>query len=121
MTDNKSKRAVEYFHAAPNNWNCAQAIEKHFQSLTLLSDEEIENSFRCKGGGRAEGGICGALYAAKRILSEQGKSTEEFVEEFRTKMGGITCQVLKTELAIPCPQTVNTADELLKIYLASPR
>ena len=63
----KESRSETFFHNKPNNWNCAQAVQKGFQDLTGMTDEAIEEEYRPKGGGRAEGGLCGALYSANRI------------------------------------------------------
>ena len=64
MSRNKS---LSYFHIPPESLNCAQAILKGFQQEFGITDQEIEE-FRNNGGGRAEGGICGALFAAEKLL-----------------------------------------------------
>lgn len=70
--NNIKKSAISFFHSAPNNYNCAQAIIKRFQdnSITYISDEKIEQDFRSKGGGRAEGGICGAIIQPMYYLAK---------------------------------------------------
>ena len=74
-----------YFHLLPENLNCAQSVLKGFQKEFNITETEIEN-FRAWGGGRAEGGICGAVFAADRILSQIGK--ESIAGDFRIKAGG---------------------------------
>ncbi|MDY3914170.1 MAG: C-GCAxxG-C-C family (seleno)protein [Phocaeicola sp.] len=115
----EKKRATDYFHNEENHWNCAQAVEKQFQAHTGLTDEEIESQFRCKGGGRAEEGVCGALYAAQCILRENKgeEQTALLTENFSQCLGGTTCQALKGELSIPCISSVDTAATLLEKYL----
>ncbi|MFC2149719.1 C-GCAxxG-C-C family (seleno)protein, partial [Candidatus Auribacterota bacterium] len=49
--------------------NCAQAILKAFQPATGMTDEVIA-SFKSAGGGRAEGGVCGAIYAARQVVTD---------------------------------------------------
>lgn len=44
-------KAKDYFHLAPQNWNCAQAIQKSVQPITGLNDEDIELQYRPMGGG----------------------------------------------------------------------
>jgi len=98
-----------YFHLLPENLNCAQSVLKGFQKEFNISEAEIEN-FRAWGGGRAEGGICGAVFAADRILSQIGK--ESVAEEFRIKAGGLLCTELKDK-SFSCSEYVLMADELL--------
>lgn len=109
MNRNKS---LEFFHNESNHWNCAQAIQKSFQDITKLSDETIELEYRPKGGGRAENGICGALYAAKQIINDSAKA-QEIEEEFCKRLGGVTCKELKQNLKVPCIQSVAIAEEIL--------
>lgn len=114
MKDSKSET---FFHAQPNNWNCAQAIQKGLQNVTGLSDEEIEAEYRSKGGGRAEGGLCGALYSANRIL--EAKGLQPISNEFEAEAGAITCKALKGELKFPCINCVRLAEELAEKKLST--
>lgn len=109
-------KSSEYFHIKPQNWNCAQAIQKGFQNLTRMSDEDIELTYRPMGGGRAEGGLCGALYAAENILKEKGLPS--ITADFIQRAGGSTCHQLKGELKYPCVAAVDLAEELLAQRLA---
>lgn len=112
--NNRKERASAYFHNESNNWNCAQAIHKAQQGLTGLTDEQIELTYRSKGGGRAEGGLCGAIYAATKLVPEQDR--EMLIQRFRQRTGGQTCAELKGRLKIPCPQLVDVAEEILLDY-----
>jgi hypothetical protein len=104
------KNSYLYFHALPENLNCAQAVLKGFQKEFNVSNEEIEE-YRAWGGGRAEGGMCGALYAAERLLRQVGK--ESVIEEFNKKGGGILCADIK-EKRFTCAEYVRIADELVE-------
>lgn len=104
-------KSIEHFHAQPNNWNCAQAIQKGFQNITELTDQEIEERYRPCGGGRAEGGLCGALYSAECILKQRGLPSVK--EEFISQAGASTCRELKQVVKFPCSSCVNLAEELL--------
>ncbi len=117
IQEEEKKRAVDYFHAAPSNWNCAQAVFKSHPEEVNLSDEEIELSYRSKGGGRAEGGLCGAVYAAIEILGKDSEKALALEKEFQEELGGLTCRQLKAEFRIPCKRTVEVADQLLDKYL----
>lgn len=109
-----SARAL--FHNKSHNWNCAQAIVKNHQEWAHMSDEEIELSYRPKGGGRAEGGLCGALYAAKELLGAASPEAAALEEDFRVQLGAKTCAELKGGLKVPCTATVELADQLLSKY-----
>lgn len=118
MNKEENKRAVDYFHAGPNNWNCAQSIVKSFQTEANMSDEDIELTYRSKGGGRAEGGLCGAVYSAKQVLGEDSPEAIALEEEFRQQWDVLTCRDLKAVKRVPCTDTVSLADKLLEKYLA---
>lgn len=106
------KRAIHFFHTAPNNYNCAQSIIKTYQNIININDEEIESQYRCKGGGRAEGGFCGAVLSAYHILGkDKGDVIKSTIEE---RLGGCTCRKLKGELKIPCKQIVEMVDDLIE-------
>lgn len=107
---NSRKKSEAYFHVFPENLNCAQAVLKGFQQEFKITNQEIEE-YRAWGGGRAEGGVCGALFGAERLLREIGKAS--VVEEFRNKAGGILCLGLK-EKQFTCAEYVRMADELVE-------
>ena len=104
------KKSEVYFHILPEKLKCAQAILKGFQKEFEISDAEIEE-YRAWGGGRAEGGMCGALFAAERLLRQVGK--DSVVEEFRQKAGGLLCSDIK-EKQLTCAEYVRMADELIQ-------
>lgn len=107
------KRSEEFFHVESEKLNCAQSVLKGFQKEFKISDKEIEE-YRAWGGGRAEGGMCGALFSAERLLCQLGK--ESVIEEFRQKAGGIRCTDIK-EKQFTCAEYVRMADELVEKYL----
>lgn len=106
-------KAKEYFHLAPHNWNCAQAIHKSVQPWTGLSDEEIELAYRPMGGGRAPEGMCGAIYAVRTILGEDTEEAKRLTDAFVERTGGLTCRELKGKNGRPCSWLVEQAEELL--------
>ena len=112
MKMKKANRAKsdEYFHVLPEKLNCAQSVLKGFQNEFNISNLEIEE-YRAWGGGRVKGGMCGALFAAERILRQAGK--ESVVEEFRQKAGGLLCSEIK-EKQFTCAEYVRMADELIE-------
>jgi hypothetical protein len=111
---NSRKSSHLYFHILPEKLNCAQALLKGFQQEMKISDLEIEE-YRAWGGGRAKDGICGALYAAERILSQAKK--ESVVEEFKKQVGSVDCITLKNG-ELSCEEYVRMVDELVEARLA---
>jgi hypothetical protein len=104
------KKSVEYFHVQPENLNCAQAILKGFQKEFDITEQEIEE-YRAWGGGRAEGGTCGALFSAERLLRQVGKGS--VVRQFSQRTGGTLCSEIK-EKQFTCAEYVRIADELVE-------
>ena len=107
------KRADQYFHQKPENWNCAQAVLKAFEKEFNLSAQEVAD-YKAYGGGRAEDGICGALFAIQRLLSENEKDHLE--SEFRVALGSIYCLELKQQKQL-CEEYVAFADKLVERWL----
>jgi hypothetical protein len=105
--------SAHFFHILPDNLNCAQAVLKGFQKEFDITDQEIEEC-RAWGGGRAEGGICGAVFSAERLLREAGK--ESIIEEFRKKAGSILCSDIK-EKKFTCLELIRMTDELVEKQL----
>lgn len=97
----------------PYNWNCAQSIHKVAQQYTGVSDEEIELYYRSKGGGRAEGGLCGAIYAVRDLLGGDTQEADRAIERFASRAGGLTCAQLKGKCGRSCQELVALAEEIL--------
>lgn len=104
------KLAKDFF--AAGGYNCAQAILKAFQNHNKFTDSDI-SKYRSAGGGKAEGGLCGALYAAKLHLDNKEKQVV-LERLFKDIAGHITCRDIKINKALTCSQCVETAAKLLK-------
>jgi len=104
------KESSLHFHVQPENLNCAQAILKGFQKEFAVTDQEIEE-YRAWGGGRAQDGICGALFSAERLLAQAGKPS--ITEEFNARAGDIRCREIKA-IKFSCIDCVRLADELIE-------
>ena len=94
-------RAGELFTAPGHPFNCAQAV-----ALGNGHEEQKEDLARC-GGGRAPGGICGALHAALLLAPEDQR--EAIQAEFQRQAGALTCREIKGQTGTPCLQCVETA------------
>lgn len=106
----KRKKSEFYFHLQPYNLNCAQAILKGFQKEFSITDQEIAE-YQAWGGGRAQGGLCGALFSAERLLRQIDKPG--IIEEFKTIVGKTNCLDIK-KTKFPCVDCVRIVDELLE-------
>lgn len=102
-------KAKELFHGK-ERLNCAQAVLKAFQEVENISDKTILDNQK-NGGGRAEGGICGALVAANQIVPEKSK---EVTELFNKEAGFPTCREIKTISKFPCRECVGVAAEIVE-------
>ncbi|MDO5580752.1 MAG: redox-active protein [Planctomycetia bacterium] len=87
-----------HFHKAPDNLNCAQSVAK------IAGRDDLVPGDLAFGGGRAEGGICGALFAALQCTPEENH--EKIKEEFAQKAGALTCREIKGKAKTPCSECV---------------
>ena len=95
--------ALELFGAFPRKHNCAQAV-----ACGLGADGLYDDLSSC-GGGRAPGGMCGALYAAMQMVPEAERLRLQ--EEFAAALGAVDCAALKQQLNVPCVECVRIAAE----------
>ena len=74
------KEYAKEFHAK-HLGNCAMAVAAAWLDAHQGNPSEVEK-FRTCGGGRAEGGLCGALYAAIQYRPDK---KDELIQEFRKR------------------------------------
>ncbi len=98
------EKALSKFHKP---YSCAQAVWAAF------ADENENNlaAMREKSGGRADGNMCGALFAAIQILPENER--DSVVAGFECKAGSCKCRELKTAHHTKCEECVRIASEIL--------
>lgn len=104
--DKKRKKSLQYFRQAPDNLNCAQSVLKGFQQEFEIGEDELMD-FKAFGGGRAENGVCGALYAANRLTGSLQN------DEFELALGSVYCRQLKKN-KMACEHCVALADKLVE-------
>lgn len=102
------KKALALFTAVPKLHNCAQAI------VAAAGREDLVAEFAAFGGGRAEGGLCGALYGALAVVSECDK--EVLKRDFAQLAGSETCRELKMSQKLSCLEAVRIAGRLVDKY-----
>lgn len=107
--------ALKHFHAPPENMNCVQSVMKSAQEEAGITDQEIADA-RSLGRGKAEGGCCGALFAAKQILGST-VNPSEIEERFSKVTGGTRCRHLRELNKVPCTVCVSAAAELVEEFL----
>ena len=103
-------RAHQLFTAVPKKHNCAQAVMDGCGG----TPEQVAEMAAC-GGGRAPGGLCGALHAALTLCPDHA---EEIKAEFARRAGALTCRDLKTVAHTPCPICVETAAQIVESHLS---
>lgn len=101
---NIEEQALSVFRTPPCHYNCAQAV------CAALGRRDLLEAMQFCGGGKAPGGMCGALYAAVESCPPEKRS--ELSRHFVDKLGYSTCHALKKEGRIPCPVCVATAASL---------
>lgn len=95
--EEKQRLAENYFHGA-EGYNCCQAILKTFEKKYSV-DERLLREGQKYGGGRAEGGECGALYALKLVKEERYKEIKENLEK---EVGSAKCKEIRGKGLISC-------------------
>jgi len=88
-------------------YNCAQTVYKSMEKHHAISHKMVEE-LSAKGGGRAEGGTCGALYAALQFMDCQETKTR-LIEHFETHGGSTQCRELRKAKRMSCHDCVATA------------
>lgn len=110
----KENDAVKYFHGK-EKYNCAQAILKAYQDDLNIKDEQI-NEYKQFGGGKAEGGLCGAIFVIKNLIDDKDKS-DHIEQSFNLAAGATTCrEILKLKI-LSCAGCVKTASQLLSKHI----
>jgi hypothetical protein len=102
------KEYAKEFHAK-HLGNCAMAVAAAWLDAHQGNPGEVEK-FRTCGGGRAEGGLCGALYAAIQYRPDK---KDELIQEFRKRCNGILCSEIRPLQTLTCNDRVSIAAELL--------
>lgn len=101
-----SEEAAAFFEQKPKAYNCAQAVVKAF-----ARDDLLEAMQSC-GGGRAPGGLCGALYAVLTMLPED--QHDKIKEQFQNAAGDFLCRPIRQQGKTSCTQCVRMAAEILQ-------
>ena len=101
----EAESAANIYSQVPKQYNCAQAVAKAFGR-----DDLLETLQPC-GGGKAPGGMCGALYATVLILPEEKQEAAR--QSFQERVGHTLCKPIRQENQTKCVDCVRIAAELL--------
>jgi hypothetical protein len=104
------KNAVHSF--TNERLNCAQSILKAFREKKNVSSEQVADA-RKLGGGKADGGTCGALHAALSLLDDTEKK-ESVRKSFVEVAGSDRCREIRAKSHISCLQCVEIAARFLE-------
>jgi hypothetical protein len=111
---NRVQRALEGYAGA---YNCAQAVAAAFQDLSGLTAEQLANHAH-NGGGRAPGGICGALHAGLELLDD-GAERDTVTAQFVDIVGSTQCREIRKAKQVACAGCVETAATLVDAALCA--
>ena len=94
--------------------NCAQSVMSAFKKEFDIGDDLIAG-FGNYGGGRAPGGLCGAYYAVRFILSRKDpEKLEELEKHFLQYAGALECSSIKGLKKLSCVGCVEKSSEFLE-------
>ena len=101
-------QATEIFNKVPRTRNCAQSVAEG------CGHPELSDELAACGGGRAPGGMCGALHAA--LLITPASAHEEIKKSFEAAIGALLCREIKSIRHVPCEKCVETAAGLAEKF-----
>ena len=97
--------------------NCAQSVARAAKEEYAVSEMEIE-SLKSFSGGRAPGGMCGAVYAAQWLIGRKSaKAAEEAVKAFQDAIGETRCREIRAAKKRSCMDCVAEAALLAEKYI----
>lgn len=96
--------------------NCAQSVVSAFKEKFSLEDDLVD-SFKAYGGGRAPAGLCGAFYAVKSIMEKLDKEKiSELEQYFLEHAGALECSNIKSLRKLSCVGCVEKSSEFLEKF-----
>lgn len=112
----KAQKAKENYlgkSASGKKMNCCESVAYVFQDEIPLTAEELQ-SFAGFGGGRAPGGYCGAIYAAKYLLEKKGSPKAAEIDRIFVELAGSPkCRDIKALRKVSCLVCIEKAAEIV--------
>lgn len=104
------KSAAQSYYAGRRG-NCAQAVAAAWIAVTGLETVSVAE-LSAYGRGKAPGGLCGAVYAARLCAPEHG---ETILSAFASRTAGhVSCRAIRENRAADCVNCVGFAAEILE-------
>jgi hypothetical protein len=107
---NMKNHALEHFRRPPEPLNCAQSVLYAYQKVSGDTTIPLLEMKRF-GGGRAPGGLCGALHAACAVTPEKAETLKS---RFAERTGSVLCREMRKANRHPCEVCVAEAAQLLE-------
>jgi hypothetical protein len=104
------KHALEHFRRPPERLNCAQAVLFAYQKVSGDAALSISD-MKALGGGRAPGGLCGALHTACTVVPERAESLKA---RFAEITGSVLCRAIREANRHSCEVCVSESAQLLE-------
>ncbi len=104
-----AQRAIAAFKTRQPN--CAQSVLRAFQREHGVTEDKIAQAQHL-GGGRADGGRCGALHAACELVEHEAVRGS-LRTAFAAKAGSELCREIRKSKTLSCEQCVELAAELV--------
>jgi hypothetical protein len=102
--------ALEHFRRPPERLNCAQSVLYAYQKVSGDAALSISD-MKAFGGGRAPGGLCGALHTACTVVPEKAESLRA---RFAEITGSVLCREMREANRYPCEVCVSESAQLLE-------
>ena len=105
------EKAVAHYkgEAGHQKMNCAESVAIAFKDTISLSEQQIAGLTAC-GGGRAPEGVCGALHAARMLLTMKDvRQVPALDAAFLTDAGSLKCREIRSLKKLSCGGCVGTA------------
>lgn len=106
--------ALTVFRRPPERLNCAQSVLLAYGEACGNQAAPLAD-FKPFGGGRAPGGLCGAVHAACVLAPAKA---EVLLSKFAQQLGSVRCKELRANRTHRCETCVATAAELLEIEIS---
>lgn len=105
-----TEKASSIYRHPDYRLNCAQVLVYKWCEQNNISDLKVSDLMGL-GSGRAPEGMCGALYAAQRIFSEDQNTQLILKEKFVYEFGSFSCNTIRSNKEIDCQTCIDYMDE----------
>jgi hypothetical protein len=104
--------ALKVFRQPPERLNCAQSVLHAWREVAVDTSIAFAD-LKPFGGGRAPGGLCGALHATCMVAPDRAEALKS---AFAARLGSLYCKELRAAKVHPCETCVSQAAELLELH-----